>query len=228
MALVVPFATLVAAPQAMERDAAATNVMTPEMFRDIHQKVNLTVTNVVAQIYKDIASQMKKHQDMLKKKQDPDQAVAGGKKFAEDFISEYASNKKLDEIEKFKKEYPLGQLLLATVANRAAAASLSSDSPIRNFLGMVGALTNQQNLINFFMVESLGPTKDLMKDLKNTYSEDAVNQAVQDGNNNYNTSNYNNGYNNSNYNSGYYNNNGYNNSNYNNDYYNNNNMRYRY
>jgi len=55
---------------------------------------------------------------------------------------------------------------------------MSPISPLREFFGVIAALTNQDNIENFFLIQSLEPTQELLIDLRNENSDKVINEAL--------------------------------------------------
>jgi len=143
----------------------------------INYRVDYTVLKIMAQVYKDLVNNWKQNSEIFKFQEMYQPNVA--KRLAESFIAEYVTASQIAELNQFKQRDQTDRLMLTVIANKVGAAVLSHDSPSRFFFGQIGALTSQENVVNFFLIQSQAQTQELLIELRKTYTDDAIRKALQ-------------------------------------------------
>ncbi len=103
----------------------------------------------------------------------PDEVIAQAKARFEQFVATRITEEKLKELDELSERV---KNVVSLLANRSKAELTAG--PMRSFLGMMGALTSNTTVDNFFLTQSLSPGRRLAGQLEETFTESVLDQLL--------------------------------------------------
>lgn len=131
---------------------------------EIEQQVAQAQKEICNSIRKIVFDHLKANEAMLTEKAPVAQTIAKSKEWAERFFIIHNNENERDKLNNLSQRV---KNVTSGLANRVAGELMSS--PMRQFFGLLSAQTSQKNLIDFFLLQTMGPAQLLNERLQNKY-----------------------------------------------------------
>ena len=138
---------------------------------NIEQKINQSKQEIISSIQQIVREALIDNQSMLTTKGSPEEVQAKATEGAQNFFATHITEDKMDTL---KALPPRVKDVASRLVNKAVPELMVP--PMGEFLGMMSALTTQQNLINFFLIQSMGPAQRLTDNLEKQYMDNVLDQ----------------------------------------------------
>jgi hypothetical protein len=139
----------------------------------IELKINAAKTEVINNIRVIIKSILENNQATLMGKNDSDTAIKQATILAEQFFTQYNASEKLTELKELSSRV---KNVTSVIVNRVGGELMHATAPERSLLAMMSALTNQKNLIDFFLIQTMPVGKRVAEGLEAQYDDSVLNQ----------------------------------------------------
>lgn len=151
---------------------------------DVELKITHAKREVVNTIGQIVTQALNENQEALRAQGDPMEVIARARGLATAFFATHLTEEKLTAL----KDLPQRVKDVASqLANRAGGELMAQMdpmnptqvNPMRGFLGMMVQLTAPDNLINFFLTQSMGEARRVTEELESRYIGTVLDQVIQ-------------------------------------------------
>lgn len=138
---------------------------------DIEMRINAAKQNVISSIQAIVKQTLEDNQAILAATEASSKKIEQVKTLAEQFFAQHISEEKLIVLQSLSQRI---KEATSQLANRAGQEIMLS--PMRHFMGTMVAVTTQKNLVDFFLIQSMGAAQRLTEELEQIYTDEVVRQ----------------------------------------------------
>ena len=136
-------------------------------------KVNQAKQEVVNNIQNIVKQALENREIEINARGNQEDVFAKAKAGFEQFVATHITEDKLNDLGELSQRV---KNVVSQLANRSGAELYAG--PMRSFLGMMGALTSDTTVANFFLTQSLSPGRRLDGELEETFTESVLDQLL--------------------------------------------------
>lgn len=146
-----------------------------DIAQDLINRLNTTKDRTVAGIKGELIQDFLPIKDILQQVGPTVEQTKTAKTICDVIVAKYITADQRECIQSVKATDEVATHVFTALFNRVGA-DVMRDPMFRGFFGMVGALTGRENIVNFFLAQSIIPAVELTVELKEIYSDEIIQQ----------------------------------------------------